>query len=88
MITAENDYEPIIYEQPFTSQIYENPLELLQNHYTTPNSNNVSVEQELNRINTVIKPEKDEVQSSSTNHIHQNVQKEQPRKKIGQFHFS
>ena len=62
-------------------------MELLQNHYTTPNSNNVSVEQELNRINTVIKPEKDEVQSSSTNHIHQIVQKKQPRKKIWTIPF-
>ena len=29
MITAENDYEPFIYEQPFTSHIYENQLKLL-----------------------------------------------------------
>ena len=88
MITAENDYQPIIYEQPFTSQIYENQLELLHNYYTTPNSNNVPVEQEVNRINTVNKSEKDEVQNSNTNHIYQNIQKEQPRKKSGQFHFS
>ena len=33
MITFENDYEPIIYEQPFTSHIYENQLELLHNYY-------------------------------------------------------
>ena len=39
MIKIENDYEPIIYEQPFTSQNYENQLELLQNYYTTPISN-------------------------------------------------
>ena len=31
LITVENDYEPIIYEQPFTSHIYENKLELLHN---------------------------------------------------------
>ena len=73
MITVENDYEPIIYEQPFTSHIYENQLELLQNYYTGPIGNNVPVEQEVNRINTVIKPEKDEVQSSSTKHIYQNI---------------
>ena len=82
MITAENDYEPIIYEQPFTSHIYKNQLELLYNYYTTSNSNNVPVEQEVNRNNTVIKPEKDEVQSSNTNHIYQNIQKDQPREKI------
>ena len=29
MITVEFDYEPIIYEQPFSSHIYENQLELL-----------------------------------------------------------
>ena len=82
MIKVENDYEPIIYEQPFTSHIYENYLELLQNYYTTTISKNEPVEKEINRINTVIKPEKDEVQSSSTNHIYQNIQKEQPREKI------
>ena len=73
MIIVENDYEPLIYEQPFFSHIYENQLELLQNYYTRPIGNNVPVEQEVNRINTVIKPEKDEVQSSSTNHIYQNI---------------
>ena len=87
MITAEHDYEPIIYEQPFTSHIYENQLELLQNYYTTPISNNVPVEQEVNRINTVIKPEKDEVQSSRTNHIYQKIQKERPREKIWTIPF-
>ena len=87
MITAENDYEPIIYEQPFTSHIYENHLELLHNYYTTPNSKNVPVEQEVKRISTVIKPEEDDEQSSSTDHIYQNIQKEQPREKIWTFPF-
>ena len=87
MITAENDYEPIIFEQPFTSHIYENQLKLLHNYYTIPNSNNVPVEQEVKRINTVIKPEKAEVQSSNTNHIYQNIQKEQPREKIWTIPF-
>ena len=36
MITVENDYEPIIYEPPFTSHIYENQLELLHNYYIEP----------------------------------------------------
>ena len=36
MITVENDYEPIIYEQPFTSHIYQNQLELLHNYYIGP----------------------------------------------------
>ena len=74
MITVENDYEPIIYEQPFNSQIYENQLDLLQDYYTRPISNIVPVTQEVNEINTVITPEKDEVQYSSTNHIYQNIQ--------------
>ena len=34
MIAVENDYEPIIYEQPFSSNIYENQLELL--YYIEP----------------------------------------------------
>ena len=62
-------------------------MELLHNYYTTPNSKNLPVEQEVKRINTVIKPEKDEVQSSNTNHIYQNIQKEQPRKKIWTIPF-
>ena len=87
MIKVENDYDSIISEQPFTSHIYQNQLELLQNYYTTPISNNVPVEQEVNRINTVIKPKKDEVQSSSTNHLYQKKRDGQ-KKKLGQFQFS
>ena len=62
MITVENDYELIIYEPTFSSHIYENKLELLHDYYTRPNSNNVPVTQEVNEINIVTKPEKDEVQ--------------------------
>ena len=78
MITVKNDYEPIIYEQPFTSQIYENQSELLQDYYTRPIRNDVSVEQNVNEINTAVNNEK---QRSSTNHIYQNIQKEQLREK-------
>ena len=56
MITVENDYELIIYEQPFSSHIYENHLELLHNYYTTPIHNDTRTTQEVNEINTVIKP--------------------------------
>ena len=88
MITVENDYEPIIYEQPFSSHIYENQLELLHNYYTRRMNNNTRTTQEVNEINTVIKPDKkDEVQCSNTNHIYQNVQKEQPREKIWTIPF-
>ena len=52
MITVENDYEPIIYEQPFTSHIYENQLELLLNYYIGP-INNTQTTQEVSGINTV-----------------------------------
>ena len=82
MITVENDYEPIIYEQPFTSHIYENQLELLHNYYIGP-VDTTQTAQEVNEINTVIIPdEKDKTKCSNTNHIYQNAQKKQPRKKI------
>ena len=82
IITVENYYEPIIYEQPFKSNLYENQLELLQDYYTRPSSNNKPVTQEVNEINTIIKPERDEVQCSSTNHIYKNLQKELPKEKV------
>ena len=88
MITVENDYEPIIYEQPFSSHIYENQLELLYNYYTSPINSNTRTTQELNEINSVIKPDKkDEVKCSNTKHIYQNIQKEQPREKIWTIPF-
>ena len=62
-------------------------MELLHNYYTTPTSNIVPAEKEVNRNKTAIKPEKDEVQSSSTNQIYQNIQKEQPREKIWTIPF-
>ena len=85
MITVENDYEPIIYEQPFTSYIYKNQLELPHNYYIGP-IDKTQTTQEVNGINTVIKPDKkDETQCSNTKHIYQNIQKEQPREKIWTF---
>ena len=84
MITLENDYEPIVYEQPFSSHIYENQSELLQDYYTRPIRNDVSVDQNVNEINTVVNNEK---QCSSTNHIYKNTQKVQPREKIWTIPF-
>ena len=84
MITVENDYEPIVYEQPFSSHIYENQSELLQDYYTRAIRNNVSVEQNVNEINTVFNNEK---QRSSTIHIYQIIQKEQPKEKIWTIPF-
>ena len=82
MITVENDYEPIIYEQPFTSHIYENQLELHHNYYIEP-INTTQTAQEINEINTINKPdEKDKTKCLNTNQIYQNIQKEQPREKI------
>ena len=87
MITVENDYEPIIYEQHFTSHLYENQLELLHNYYIGP-SDTTQTTQEVNKIITVIKPDKkDETQCSKTKHIYQNIQKEQPREKIWTIPF-
>ena len=87
MITVKNDYEPIIYEQPFTSHIYENQLELLHNYYLEP-IDTTQTTQEVNEINTVIKPnEKDKTKCSNTNHIYQNIQKEKPREKIWTIPF-
>ena len=88
MITVENDYEPTIYEQPFSSHIYENQLELLHDYYTKPINNNARNTQEVNEINTEIKPDKkNEVQCSKTKHIYQNIQREQPREKIWPIPF-
>ena len=87
MITVESDYGPIIYEQPFTSHIYENQLELLHNYYIEP-INTTQTAQEINEINTVNKPdEKDKTKCLNTNHIYQNIQKEQPREKIWTIPF-
>ena len=87
MITVKNDYEPIIYEQLFTTHIYENQLELLHNYYLGPIDNTQNT-QEVNEINTVIKPDKkDETQYSNTKHIYQNIQKEQPREKTWTIPF-
>ena len=51
-ITVQNDYEPIIYEQLFTSHIYKSQLEL-HNYYIGP-IDNTQTTQEVNGINTVI----------------------------------
>ena len=85
MITVKNDYEPIIYKQPFSSHIYENQSELLQDYYTRPiRNNNLPVEQNVNEINTEVNNEK---QRSSTNHIYQKIQKERPKEKIWTIPF-
>ena len=87
MIAVENDYEPIIYEQPFSSHIYENQLELLHNYYIEP-IHSTQTAQETNEINTTNQSnENDKTKCLNTNHIYQNIQKEQPKEKIWTIPF-
>ena len=81
MISVENDYESVTFEEPFSSHIYENQLELLNNYYLGPNSNNTQTTQEVHKMNTENSLDKDKVKNLTTNHIYQNIQKEQPREK-------
>ena len=81
MIAVENDYEPFIYEQPFSSHIYENQLELLHNYYVEP-IHSTQTAQETNEINTTNQSnENDKTKCLNTNHIYQNIQKKQPKEK-------
>ena len=50
MISVEHDYESITHEQPSSSDIYENQLELLTNYYVEPISNDRQNTQEVNKI--------------------------------------
>ena len=88
MIAVENDYEPIIYEQPFTSRIYENQLELLHNYYIEP-VNTTQTARETNEINTVSKPIENDKTKCLTQIISIKINKKNnPEKKFGQYHFS
>ena len=81
MIAIENDYEPIIYEQPFSSHIYENQLELLHNYYIEP-IHSTQTTQETNEINTTNQSnENNKTKCLNTNHIYQNIQNEQHQRK-------
>ena len=87
MIKVENDYESVIYEQPFPSHIYENQSEFLQNYYTTP-INSTPTTQETNEINTTDQTNNNtKTKCLNTNHIYQNIQKEQPKEKIWTIPF-
>ena len=62
-------------------------MELLHNYYIEP-INTTQTAQEVNKINTVNKPnENDKPKCLNTNHIYQNVQKEQPKEKISTIPF-
>ena len=81
MIKVENDYEPVIYEQPFSSHIYENQSEFLHNYYTKP-THSTPTTQETNGINTTNQPtENDKTKCLNTNHIYQNIQKKRTQRK-------
>ena len=87
MIKVENDYEPVIYEQPFSSHIYENQSELLHNYYIEP-IHSTPTTQKTNEINTTNQPnENEKTKCLNTNHIYQNIQKEQPKEKIWTIPF-
>ena len=87
MIKVENDYEPVIYEEPFSSHIYENQSELLHNYYIEP-VHSTPTTQKTNEINTTNQPnEKEKTKCLNTNHIYQNIQKEQPKEKIWTIPF-
>ena len=81
MIEVENDHETDIYEQPFHSHIYEYQLELLLDYHTRPRNSNIPIEQIVNDVTTLNKPEKEQVPCSSTNHIYQNIPKEPSKRK-------
>ena len=87
MITVDNDYESITYEEPFSSHIYENQLELLNNYYLGPNNNSTQTTQEVHRTHTENSLDKDKAKNLTTNHIYQNIQKEQPREKTWTIPF-
>ena len=73
--------------QPFSSHIYENQLELLHNYYIEP-IHSTQTTQETNEINTTNQPnENDKTKCLNTNHIYQNIQKEQPKEKIWTIPF-
>ena len=83
MIKVENDYESVIYEQPFPSHIYENQSEFLQNHYTTP-INSTPTTQETN-AKKYYRTTQSKCQNKMLEYKPQstkNIQKEQPKEKI------
>ena len=57
MINVENDYEPIIYEPPIFSHIYQNHDQFLLNYYTRPVSKRTTKEK-IEKIVEEIKEEK------------------------------
>ena len=88
MIAIENDYEPIIYEQPFSSHIYENQLELLHNYYIEP-IHSTQTAQETNEINTTNQSNENNKNKmlEYKSHLSKYTKRTTQRKKFGQYHF-
>ena len=76
MIIIENDYETVTYEHFFHSHIYEIHLKFFLDYHTRPRSSNIPIEQIVNEVTTLHKPEKEQVTCSSTYHIYQNIPEE------------
>ena len=74
MINVENDYEPIIYEQPIYSHIYQNRDQFLLNLYTRPIPSNKTREKIEKKVEEIT--EEKPTECSSTNNIYQNIPKE------------
>ena len=90
MIEVENDYEPVLFEQPFHSHINANHFELLLDYYNRLTSNNIPLVQEIKEINTVhtetnLKKTKYHVQAQIT--FIRTYKKKHQKKKFGQSHF-
>ena len=71
MTNVENDYEPIIYEQPLYSHIYQNNDQFRLNYYTRPVSN-ITTKEKIEKIVKEIR-EETPTECSSRNNIYQNI---------------
>ena len=73
MINVENDYEPIIYEQPIFFHICQNHDHFLLNFYTRRVSNNTK--EKIEKFSEEL-TDKKPTEGSSTNNIYQNIPRE------------
>ena len=87
MIKVENDYETVTYAQLFHSHVYKNQLELFLDYHTRPRSSKIPIKQRVNDVTTLHEPQKEQVLSSSTNHLYQSIPKKPPKEKIWTIPF-
>ena len=87
MINVENDYEPVIYEQPIYTHIYQKHDKFLLNYSKRTICNNTTKDK-IEKIVEEIAEEKS-TENSSTNNNYQSISKNHSykRKKYGQPHF-